>query len=92
LCNLLNNLNYRKYKDSLRAKGLIFLDQLREGDFLLHWDQLHAKIKFSQQGIIPRWWSELEKTVLISNSRIIDERFKNSNNDTYRIKYDRLVY
>ena len=33
----------------------MFLDQLREGDFLLQWDQLHAKIKFSQQGVISRW-------------------------------------
>ena len=91
LCNLLNNLNYRKYKDSLRAKGLMFLDQLREGDFLLQWDQLHAKVKFSQQGVIPRWWSEIEKTVLIPNSRIIDGRFKNLNDEVYRIKYDRLL-
>ena len=39
---------YRIYKDKLRGKKLMFLDQITEESFLLQWDQLHIKNDFNR--------------------------------------------
>jgi len=70
---------YRKYKDVLRAKNLLFLDQLRDEDYLFTWKQLHINSRFSQQGKIPKWWNIIEERVLKDNSRIIKDEYNSSN-------------
>ena len=63
----------------LWAKNLLFLDQLRDEDYLFTWKQLHINSRFSQQGKIPKWWNIIEERVLKDNSRIIKDEYNSSN-------------
>jgi ribonuclease HI len=92
LSRVLENYNYRKYKDKLRSKKLMFLDQLTEDSFLLQWDQLFSKNKFNKQGKIPYWWILLEKKLIIDDHRFIqDKRFITNKDNPYCADYNQLL-
>jgi hypothetical protein len=91
LSYILKDNNYRKYKDKLREKNLMFLDQLREGYFLLQWDQLSLKNKFNQQGVISNWWKIIEKIVIPENSRFLKEKFQPHTDGIFESKFEQLL-
>ena len=83
---------YRIYKDKLRDKKLMFLDQITEESFLLQWDQLSIKNDFNRQGKIPKWWRIIENKLISSTSRFInDSRYLNLKENLYKSSFERLL-
>ena len=89
---ILENNNYRKYKDKLREKNLMFLDQLTEGSFLLQWDQLAIKNNFNRQGKIPNWWKIIENKLITTSNRFINnKKFIKYESNIYEANYEKLL-
>ena len=72
---------YRKVKDKLKNRNLLFLSQVMAGDkYLLTWEQANNIIKYTSRGPTPRWWKEIEKKVLTTeSSRLVKSDFRLDN-------------
>jgi hypothetical protein len=70
--------NYRKIKDSLKKRNVVYLNQfLLDNDTLLTKDHMNNFPLFQQQGCTPSWWFELENTVLEDkNNRTLYPQFR----------------
>ena len=91
LTKVFKDYNYRKYKDAFKSKKLLFLDQVVEGEFLLQWDQLYTKIKFNQQGRIPRWWKIIEEVTISLKLRYLNNEFRMDAVNSFTSNFERLL-
>ena len=63
---LSKNINYRVFKQQLRKKHILYIEQLSSADneHLLEWQHISPRLLHIPKGKKPRWFSILENTIL----------------------------